>query len=178
MNKPKVILINGFAGSGKTTLAKMYVDNHPLSMVLEGDELIVNIGNWVDHEDAARKMVFELTKSIIVTMLKMGRDIIIPYLVTNSDDINKIEKIVRKHNADFFEFYLATNKKHAIQRLLNRGTWGEAGLPPISKDDDAIIYKLYQDMEVALQHRNNAIHIKIREGYLFEAYRNILKYIS
>ena len=50
----KVILLNGFAGAGKTTIAKRYIDQHPLSVVIEGDELIVNIGNWVAQEDEAR----------------------------------------------------------------------------------------------------------------------------
>ena len=45
METTKVILLNGFAGAGKTTLARKYIDSHPLSIVIEGDELIVNIGS-------------------------------------------------------------------------------------------------------------------------------------
>ncbi len=178
MNKPKVILLNGFAGSGKTTIGRMYVDNHPLAMVIEGDELIVNIGDWIDHEDDARDLIFALTKSMLATTLQGGHDTVLPYLVTNASHVAEFEQIAREHNADFYEFYLATHKDHAVQRLLNRGTWGEAGLPPLAKEDLPQINELYDRMERTLEKRPNQIHIQIKEGSPIETYQEALKHIS
>jgi len=84
MNSPKIILINGFAGSGKTTIARMYTDNHPLAMLIEGDELIVNIGGWLDNEPQARDLVFELSKKMLDTALSFGYDVVLPYLVVDA----------------------------------------------------------------------------------------------
>ncbi len=178
MNKPKIILLNGFAGSGKTTIARMYVDNHPLSMVIEGDELIVNIGDWLNNEDKARDLIFILTKNMISTAIKAGHDIILPYLVSKAANVVEIEQIAHGHDANFYEFYLATNKEHAIQRLVNRGTWGEAGLPPLTKEDLPMIEDLYNRMDGELHKRPNQIHIKVKEGSPLETYQNVLKYIS
>jgi predicted kinase len=178
MNTPKVILLNGFAGSGKTTIARMYVDYHPLSIVIEGDELIVNIGDWLKNEDRARDLVFKLTKTMVATALKEGHDIILPYLVTNPEEAAEIEQIAHVHNANYYEFYLATEKVHAIERLLSRGTWGEAGLSPLSKEDIPRIEELYSHMESALQLRPKSVHIQIEEGNPADAYQKILANIT
>lgn len=54
MTQPKFILLNGFAGAGKTTIAKRYLADHPLAFLIEGDELIVNLGHWLELEEKAR----------------------------------------------------------------------------------------------------------------------------
>lgn len=105
---PKAILLNGFAGLSKTTIARMYVDSHPLAMVIEEDELIVNIGSWLDHEDRARELVFELIKKMLETALGRGHDVILPYLVLDADRVIELEDIAKNLNAHFYEFYLAT----------------------------------------------------------------------
>ncbi|HSX46497.1 MAG TPA: AAA family ATPase [Patescibacteria group bacterium] len=178
MNNPKVILLNGFAGSGKTTIARMYVDNHPLAMVIEGDQLIINIGDWLDHEDEARDLVFALTKDMLRVAIKLGHDVIVPYLVTNAEEVAELEQIATNGGAVFHEFYLATHKDHAIQRLLNRGTWGEAGLPPLTNDDTPRITQLYEHMEAALPNRPNQIHIQIKEGSPIDTYQELLRQIQ
>lgn len=178
MSKPKVILLNGFAGSGKTTIARMYVDNHPLAIVIEGDELIVNIGDWLDHEDEARDLVFALTKEMLRTALRLGHDVIVPYLVTNPEEVADLEQIAKSSDSQFFEIYLATHKDHAIQRLLSRGTWGEAGLPPLTKDDAPRITELYNHMEAALKSRPNQTHIQVQEGSPMETYQELVGYIQ
>ncbi|MES2971283.1 MAG: AAA family ATPase [Patescibacteria group bacterium] len=178
MSSPRVILLNGFAGSGKSTIARMYVDNHPLAMVIEGDELIVNIGDWLDHEDEARDLVFALTKEMLRASLSLGHDVIIPYLATNAEEVAELEQIATSSNSRFYEFYLATHKDHAVQRLLNRGAWGEAGLPPLTSDDTPRITQLYEHMEAALPKRPNQTHVQIKEGSPVDTYQEVLKSIQ
>lgn len=174
METTKVILLNGFAGSGKTTLARKYIDAHPLSMVIEGDELIANIGDWLDNEDTARSLVFSLTKNMISTAVKSGHDVVVPFLVTRGEEVAEIEETALSSGAQFYEFYLATHKEHAIQRLLDRGTWGESGTPPLTKEDLATITNLYDRMEDQLQKRPNQINIEVEEGNPEATYQKIL----
>jgi 2-phosphoglycerate kinase len=54
----KVILINGSAGVGKTTIATKYIEDNPLSMSIEGDQIIGMMGQWRKYEDEARELVF------------------------------------------------------------------------------------------------------------------------
>lgn len=178
MKTTKVILLNGFAGSGKSTIARKYVDAHPLSMVIESDELIVNIGGWLAHEDQAWPLVFSLTKSMISTALALGHDIILPYLVRDADRAAEIEEIARTSGATFYEFYLSVPKDRAIQKLLDRGIWGEPGAPPITNDDIPLINEIYDLMDGQLQKRPKQIHIEIEEGSPEATYQKILDYIA
>lgn len=178
METSKVVLLNGFAGAGKTTIARKYIDSHPLSMVIEGDELIVNIGSWLDNEDKARSLVFALTKSMISTAVETGHDVIVPFLVTRAEEVAEIEQTALRSGAEFYEFYLATPKEHAIQRLLKRGTWGEAGTPSITNDDIPLINEIYDLMESQLTKRPNQIHIAIDEDNPDATYQQIIGHLS
>lgn len=177
MKTTKVILLNGFAGSGKSTIARKYVDTHPLSMVIESDELIVNIGDWLAHEDQAWSLVFSLTKGMVSTALALGHDVVLPYLVRDANRAAEIEKIVQDSGAEFYEFYLSVPKEHAVQKLLDRGTWGEEGAPPITNDDIPLINEIYDLMNSQLQKRPNQVHIEVEEGNPNATYQKILGYI-
>lgn len=177
MPKPKLILINGFAAAGKTTIAKMYIAEHPLSMAVETDELIVNIGDWRENEDEAWRLVFLLTKSMLRAYIAEGRDVVLPYLVRNASDADEFEAIAKDLNADFYEFLLHDDRPAAIARLLKRGTWGEAGQPPISDDELPVIEEIAIKMEQALEKRPGTIRITIKANDPKSTYDEILHFL-
>ena len=171
----KCILLNGFAGSGKTTIAKKYIGVNPFTLVIEGDEIITNIGGWVRREKEARLLIFELTKSMLGTHLQSGNSVVLPYLVTNPSHIDVFKEIAEKNNASFHEITLLNDREVAIKRLLDRGTWGEEGLDPLSEKDIPEIEKLYDNMSSALEKRPNSKTIEITEGDIEETYRRVLE---
>ena len=177
MAKPKLILLNGFAGAGKTTIAKRYISEHAMAMVIEGDELIVNIGKWIDHEDEARDLIFALIKAMIGTYLPSGNDVVLPYLVTNAHEAHELELIAEQHNAKFYEFVLYSDRADAIGRLLNRGTWGEAGLPPITEIELPRIEELMTKMESELEKRPNIKQIELKENDPEDTYNQLINYL-
>lgn len=125
----------------------------------------------------ARDLVFALTKEMLRTAVSLGHDVIVPYLVTNAGEVAELELIATSNSSTFHEFYLAAYKDRAIQRLLNRGTWGKAGTPPLTNDDTPRITQLYEHMEAALTKRPDQIYIKIKEGSPIDTYQELLKYI-
>jgi len=174
MKRPKLILINGFAASGKTTISKMYIDHHPLAVMVEGDELVVNIGGWQTREDEARKLVFEMTKSMIRPCLESGHDIILPYLVTDASHVEEFKLLSESLSVDFYEFVLRFDRKDAIVRLLKRGTWGEVGQPPITDQDLPAIENLADKMEAALQLRPDAVVLNIEQNDPVATYKQLM----
>lgn len=174
MRKQRLILLNGFAGSGKTTIGKEYINEHPLTLLIEGDELIVNIGQWLSYELEARGHVFELTKVMTKTHLAAGRDVVLPYLVVDASHVVAFEQIAKSHDADFYEFLLFNGKDTAIKRLMKRGTWGEAGQDPLAEKDKPVIEALYDTMESQLEHRKDAVRI-VMDGKTVEAVYDELK---
>ena len=176
--KPKLIIIHGFAGVGKTTIAKRYIDDHPLALNIEGDNLIVMLGQWITHEDQAREYVFALTKSMIATHLKAGKDVIVSYLLTDARHSEAFEQTAKEHNADFYEVLLSVDKEDAVNRLLERGTWGEPGSPPLTENDLPSIHKLYETMDAETAKRPDMITIHPVKDDIESTYQALLEAIK
>ena len=175
---PNFIILNGFAGSGKSSLGKKYIEEHPLGLLIEGDQIIVNMGDWLEHEAEARQNVFELTKSMASTILSRGYDVVVPYLVVDNSHISAFEQIATEHSARFFNFLLFNDQEEAVARLMERGTWGEAGLDPLSEKDLPEINELYSQMEAALEHQPGIIKIDQSGKTIDDSYAEILEHIS
>jgi predicted kinase len=75
---PRLVLINGAPSSGKSTLAKRYVEEHPLTLALDIDVVRAMLGRWLDHPIEAglmaRRMALEMTR----VQLLAGHDVVIP----------------------------------------------------------------------------------------------------
>ena len=174
----KVILLNGSAGVGKTTISKMYLDEHPLALSIEGDQIIGMMGQWRKHESVARELVFEHTKSMLATHLKSGHDVLLPYLLIDSSHASAFEKIVNKHNVIFYEVILLVDKGEATTRLLERGVWGEEGSNKLTEKHKPEIETLYNKMLTELNKRPNTIKIGVEKGNATGTYAKLLKVVS
>lgn len=175
--QPKLIIIYGFAGVGKTTIAKRYINEHPLVLNIEGDGIIVMLGQWITHEEQAREIVFALTKSMISIHLKSGRSVLLPYLLTKASHAEEFENIAKKHGAHFFEIQLFLNKEAAIGRLMERGTWG-ADEPPLAEKEMPVINQLYDTMVEEMAKRLNTINISVSKDDIDNTYKEFLKVIG
>lgn len=174
----KVILLNGSAGVGKTTISKMYLDEHPLTLSIEGDQIIGMMGHWRQHEVSARDLVFEHTKAMLTTHLKRGYDVLLPYLLTNADHAIAFEKIAKECNASFYEIILLVDKSEATKRLLERGVWGEEGSEQLTHKHKPEMESLYDSMVEELDKRPNTIQIKVVKEDVSGTYTQFLKAIA
>ncbi|HEX8227533.1 MAG TPA: AAA family ATPase [Candidatus Saccharimonadales bacterium] len=171
MVRAKLIVLNGFAASGKTTIAKKYIAGHSMALALEADAMVDNIGDWIHHEQEVRQLTFEMTKAMLRAYLPSGHDVILPYLVTDTGEVKEFESIARDCGAEYYEFVLHNDRKDAIARLLARGKWGEATSPPLTEDDLPEIEKLLDRMESALAQRPQAVKIELTGQEPDETYR-------
>jgi predicted kinase len=174
---PKLILLNGFAACGKTTLAKRYAREHPLALDVEGDEIIVMLGQWRQNIQEAVRCKLQLSESMVRTHLCSGYDVVLPFLLTDAKHAETYEYIARDVGADFFEIMLLVNKEEAMGRLLKRGRWGEEGLPALTEHDIPKIEKLYDDMMTATSERTHTINIYPKENEIDETYQMFLSAI-
>jgi predicted kinase len=178
MKKPKLIVLNGFAASGKTTIAKKYITEHSLALALEADTIVDNIGDWSNHNEEVRKLTFELAKAMLRAYLPSGHDVVLPYLVTNATEVQEFESIAQECEADYYEIVLYNERADAIARLLERGTWGEATAPPLTDKDMPEIEKLLDRMELALEKRPNAVKIWLKNNDPDTTYHQLLAHVT
>jgi len=178
MSEPKLIMLSGFAGIGKSTIAERYINEHPLAMNLEGDRLIVALGQWAQHEEQARELVLKLSKAMAATHLASGHDVIVPYLPTKPEHLGEFEDVAKEVGARFIEIALTSDREETIQRLMKRGTWGEEGTDPITDADLPIIEDLYDKMDASLEIRPGTIQIPSVENDYDGTYQRFLRAIE
>lgn len=178
INRPKLILLHGFAGIGKTTIAERYVNEHPLTLLLEAEKVGVMISRWLEYEAEARELLYKLGQTITVTYLESGHDVVIPMLPTNPKHVQTFERIARRTDARFFEAVLVAERQEAIRRLMKRGAWSEDSAAPITEADLPDIGQLYDNMDKTLAQRPNAIHIPSAEGDHDGTYQQFLAAVA
>jgi predicted kinase len=172
--QPKLILLNGPAGIGKSTIAKKYIDEHPFTLIIDDDQLIAMMGGWTKHEETARNLIFELTKSMATTYLQSGHNVLIPYLLLHVRHAEEFAGVARAQGVEFFECALMIGKDESVRRLMRRGTWGEPGLPPLSQKDLPYINDLYDRMEAALKKRPDTKRIDAIKDDIDGTYRRFI----
>jgi predicted kinase len=177
-HQPKLIILYGFAASGKTTIARRYIDSHPLSMMIEGDEIINMMGDWRSHEKEARNLVYKHTCSILKNQLQAGHDVILPYLLTDVTKLDAFKKVAHEVGSPLHEIYLDGEKEQAIAKLLKRGVWGEEGSPLLTENDRPEIEELFDVMAREMSKVQNVAIIEAVEGDVEGAYQKFLKLIS
>jgi predicted kinase len=178
MTKAKLIVLNGFAASGKTTIAKKYIAEHSMAMALEADAVVDNIGDWHNHQEEVRQLMFELTKAMLRAYLPSGHDVVLPYLVTRAEEVREFESIAEACNADYYEVVLHNERPDAIARLLKRGKWGGETSPPLTEKDMPEIENLMDRMEAALQKRPNVIKIQLKGQEPDATYSQLLQHMT
>lgn len=171
-------MLYGFAASGKTTLAKKYIDEHPLAIAIEGDQLIGMLGQWRKNEDEARGLVFEYTKSICRQHLQTGKDVIIPCLLTTANQPEAFQEIAEEVDATFHEIYIKIEKEESVNRLLERGRWGEEGSRRLTDSDRPLLTSRYEHMDKLMQERTGATLISSELGNIEKTYQQLIEAVN
>jgi predicted kinase len=114
-----LILLNGPPASGKSTLARRYVDEHDGAALVEVDALRMTLPNW-EKDEASRLVARELAGAATVDHLDAGRDVVMAQYFGRLGYIVVLEDLAREHGATFVEVILATAAPLAIDRFRAR----------------------------------------------------------
>ena len=177
MKKPKLIILYGFAASGKTTLAKRYIEEHPLTIAIEGDQLIGMISGWRKNEEQARKMVLEDIKSTANNHLHAGHDVLIPHLLYDESHPKEFSEIAKRNGAVFHEVYIDIDEEDAVGRLIKRGCWGEEGSRKLTEEDRPELMSRFKHMNDLMKKHPNVTSIHSEFDDIEGTYKNFLKAI-
>lgn len=177
-NRPKLIFINGPVGAGKSTIGQRYIDDHKFALLLSSDYFVGSLGQWLQDEQGARDLACEYLCLVAKAHLRSGHDVVLPYMLTRVQDVVDFEQIAQDTQADFIEYVLFVDRDEAIQRALERGTWGEPTSPPVTNEDVPILNELFDKFEAAVKLRPQAIRIDAEWGDVEGTYRELIQRIE
>jgi predicted kinase len=115
----RLILINGPPASGKSTLARRYVDEHERVAVVDVDSVRTTLPDWEDDE-STRLLARDRAGTAVVEHLDSGRDVVMPQYFGRLGYIALLDDIARQHHATFVEVILATDADLAVERFRAR----------------------------------------------------------
>ncbi|MCA9324671.1 AAA family ATPase [Candidatus Saccharibacteria bacterium] len=182
--KPKLILLNGNPGMGKTTLAQRYAEEHPMTLNLDVDVLWKMMGQW--RQSRPESTVQKLKYAYVIADLHLadGYDVIVPDLIQAVEQTEAFERIAAGHQAIFREIVLLSTPEDAIERCKNRARrqgYAEGFRPGGILDTggrEAKLYRMYDNMMAAIALRENTVIIPSIEGDIDGTYARLIEVIE
>lgn len=181
--QPKIIILNGPCGIGKSTLAERYVDDHPLSLNLDIDLLGSGIGRWREHLHEARRLRMGYAMALMPLHLASGYDVIVPNILYD-EDIDELKSVSQVAGALMCELALMTDEDTAVKRFIDRGrSQGFSdGFRPGSSISNAggekKLREMYRKLEVTLRKRPKTTIIRPVYNDIEGTYSKLLTALS
>ena len=128
----RLILLNGAPGTGKSTLARRYVEDRPLSLALDIDTVRAMLGGWaaqpIEAGLAARALAVEMAR----VHLTAGHDVIVPQYLGRIEFVLQLERLCDETGARFVELALLADADSVVRRFARR-----AAAPTTAEHRDA-----------------------------------------
>ena len=151
LNIGRLVHLNGPPGVRKTSLARRYLEDHPLVLMVDIDDLRTNIGQWAPHEES-RLLARDLAISLVDCHLGAGHDVVLPQFVGRLAFIERLGAAADRHGAEFIEVLLTVDQSIAADRFRNRRREQKAlsAQHPESDVDDHSVDEIITDALVRL----------------------------
>lgn len=182
--KPKLIILNGPLGIGKSTLASRFAEEHPLTLRLDIDDIRRYISHWREQAEQSAISSKQMALAMARVHLELGHDVVVAQIVRSVELFNEFEQVAKDTNADYYEILLFTEKDEAIRRFKERSyaqghTSGfRAGGLIDTGGRETKLASMYDEMIETASQRPNTIKIEPEFGNEDETYQELLKKIG
>ena len=126
--RPVLVLLNGIPASGKSTLARRWVEGAQsgLGLALDIDLLRGMLGSWRRTPGEAGLAARAMALAAVSVHLGNGHDVIVPQYLPRSDFIDQLASSAETSNAAFVECVLLVDHEVASDRFLSRAATAAA----------------------------------------------------
>lgn len=176
---PRLIHLNGPPGIGKSTLAQMYVDDHPGVLNLDIDQVRCLIGGWRERFAETGEIVRPIARSMAATHLQAGYDVVMPQYIGRLSEIERFEAVALASGATFFEVVLMDTKERSVERFARRGAsdespWHRQVQEIVANDGGpALLAEMYDDLAELVRVRADAAVVPSAVDAVHQTYEAI-----
>jgi predicted kinase len=181
---PRLLLLNGPPACGKSTLAQMYVDRHPLALDLDVDRVRGLLGRWQDTPTDAGLLARSLALTMARDHLTGGRDVVVPQLVARLPFLEALEALAADVGVRFDEIVLLDDWDTTVRRLQHRTA---VALDPAHVEAHemlersgglAELQRMYDALVALLPSRPSATVLPTHDGDPERTYRDLVRRLA
>ncbi len=146
MSGPRLVLLNGAPGLGKSTLARLYADRHPMTFCCDVDVLRSLVGAWEEDRGQAGLLARRFAVAGMRAHLQGSHSVIVPQYLGRIDWVLELDRLAHEVGVPFVELVLVTADEDAIRRFQAR-----AGAPQTREQAVALAGLGEGDLETELR---------------------------
>ena len=179
----RLILLNGAPGTGKSTLARRYVEDRPMSLALDVDTVRGMLGGWAAQPIRAGLAARTLAVAMARQHLAAGHDVIVPQYLGRIEFVLQLERLSAETGARFVELAMLADADSVVRRFARR-----AAAPTTAEHRDAATLQAAADavdladtvaqLDLVLRQRPGTRTVRSVDGDIDSTYRAVLALID
>lgn len=178
---PRLILLNGPPGCGKSTIARLYVDEHPFALNLDVDRIRDLIGGWRADPSRGGPLARAVALAGAREHLAAGHEVVVPQFLGRLEFIEALDRLAAEVAVDFHEIVLLDSKERSLARFAarTRAARDPAHLTAQELLDESggitELAAMYDRLLAVIEARPSTVVVRTAAGRPDQAYRDLLR---
>ena len=183
MEVPRLILVNGLPGSGKSVLGRRYLEDHQLVLALDIDAIRSMLGRYLEEPTMSGLAARDLARAMAQTHLQAGHDVLVCQFLGRLEFVEVLDQLAAAIGVPFLEVALITRVDEAAERFLRRSEddsrpeHSDAAILLDRAGGPDALAEMHSRLEDVVSSRPKTRRVEVIDGDLEETYQGLLKAI-